>query len=290
MISDLIEKYRTIKKQRHLTSSKAIWYKQGQIPWQQGYVYVKEELIKECINNEIIIEHFRDGSLPNGFGFRIDERIVEYPWIISKLSDQNVRLLDAGSTFNFDFIVSHPKVGNKDLSIYTFFPESCCFYNKRISYQFGDLRDIPYKENYFDEIVCQSTLEHIGMDNSMYGYEVDQPKIEKSYDYLLVIAELERVLRSGGLLLLTFPYGRFENHGFFQQFDNEMVRRIESYLTGRGSIEKQFFKYQERGWEFSQQTDCDLAESHNPHTGRGKKSDHAAHSRAICCLQFIKDK
>jgi ubiquinone/menaquinone biosynthesis C-methylase UbiE len=29
---------------------------------------------------------------------------------------------------------------------------------------YGDLRVLPFKDNYFDEIVCQSTLEHIDMD------------------------------------------------------------------------------------------------------------------------------
>ncbi|WP_051350464.1 methyltransferase domain-containing protein [Dyadobacter alkalitolerans] len=290
MISSLIQQYRAIKKQRQRTSSKDKWYSQGQIPWQEGYVYAKEELIKECLHSEMIAEQFRKNTLPAGFGYRIDERIVEYPWIFSRLSDSHCTLLDAGSTFNFDYIVSHPKVTNKALSIFTFFPEPSCFHNKKISYQFGDLRDIPYKEQYFDEIVCQSTLEHIDMDNSIYGYDADKLKSEKSYDYMLVIAELDRILSQNGLLLLTFPYGRFENHGFFQQFDHEMLSRIEMYLSARGSIEKQFFKYQEHGWEHSSQAGCELAESHNPHTGLGKKNDHAAHSRAICCLQFKKAK
>jgi ubiquinone/menaquinone biosynthesis C-methylase UbiE len=43
-----------------------------------------------------------------------------------------------------------------------------------ISYVYGDLRNTILKDQCFDEIVCISTLEHIGMDNTML-YTKDSP-------------------------------------------------------------------------------------------------------------------
>jgi hypothetical protein len=124
----------------------------------------------------------------------------------------------------------------------------------------------------------------------MYGYELGSPETDsKSYEYLKVISELVRVLKSKGILLLTFPYGIFENHGFFQQFDEEMLRRITIDLGNKGDTEKYFFKYLKDGWVVCSQTDCNESKSYNPHTGIGKGTDGAAHSRSICCIKFIKE-
>lgn len=266
-----------------------IYIQNGRIPWSEGYVEFKWERIQEVLHSMKILEMFSNNTIVD-FEIGIDERIVEYPWILSQLSDSKVKLLDAGSTFNFLDILQLEKIKNKELSIQTFYPESNCFFNKRISYVYEDLRNIPFKDAYFQEIVCQSTLEHIDMDNSMYGYSLqDTPITTKSYEYLRVIHELERVLQSNGLLLLTFPYGKFENHGFFQQFDSEMVDRIIEYLNVKGTIELTFFKYFITGWACTKKEECDDAISYNPHTGIGKGIDNAAHSRAICCVKFIKN-
>lgn len=290
MIQSLIKRYSEFKTKNSINNSKKQWIMRGQIPWTEGYQYIKEDAIKRSIHSKEILENFNLNNLPDKYGYRLDERIVEYPWIINNLSKTSGKLLDAGSTFNFDFIVDHPMIVSKEMSIYTFYPEERAFYKNRISYPFGDLRNLPFRSDYFEEIVCQSTLEHIDMDNSMYGYgKIDHSDIpQKSYEYLKVISELIRVLQPLGTLLMTFPYGRFENHGFFQQIDKEMLDKIENNLSLEGDFTKTFFKYLPNGWICSKQDDCDRSESYNPHTGKGKGADFAAHSRAICCLKFSK--
>ena len=47
-----------------------------------------------------------DGALPVGHGFRLDERIVEYPWLFSRLPSGAGNLLDAGSVLNYEFLLS----------------------------------------------------------------------------------------------------------------------------------------------------------------------------------------
>lgn len=269
------------------------FYKNGQIPWSEGYVNHKEESIIESISNAIVLKEFSKKKVPVNYGYRLDERIVEYPWIFANLKKEKTVFLDAGSTFNFDYLLNDELIENKDKYIYTFHPENKSYNHKKISYVYGDLRDLPFKDEFFDEIVCQSTIEHIDMDNSMYGYDLKSTLelvTNKSYEYLKVIEELLRVLKVDGKLLLTFPYGKFENHGFFQQFDAEMLVRITDKMKGLGSYELTFFKYLPQGWIIASQEECNDSESFNPHTQIGKKDDFAAHSRAICCVKFIQTK
>jgi hypothetical protein len=263
----------------------------GQIPWSVGYPDFRREAIKKAILDLPLQASFAQNKLIPGFGYRLDERIVEYVWIFSNLLKGKTTFLDAGSTLNFKYLVEHPAIQEKDLFIYTYYPEEENFVSKRISYNFGDLRDLPYRDDFFEEIVCQSTIEHIDMDNSMYGYDLKSSAAvkEKNYEYIKVIDELVRVLKTKGQLLLTFPYGKFENHGFFQQFDNEMVDRILDRINNLGALHTDYYLYADNAWNFSSKEQAKDAESYNPHTGIGKKDDFAAHSRAICCIKFIKN-
>ncbi len=271
--------------------AKKKFIKDGQIPWSEGYAIHKEESIISNISNEALLTELSDKRLPPNFGYRLDERVVEYPWIFANLKKEISVFLDAGSTFNFDYLLDHELISNKEKYVYTFYPEDKSYNDKKVSYIYGDLRELPFKDGLFEEIVCQSTIEHIDMDNSMYGYDLKSTidvVSNKSYEYLKVIEELLRVLKPNGNLLLTFPYGKFENHGFFQQLDNEMVRKITDKMDAAGNYDSTFFKYLLTGWIVASQEDCNDSESYNPHTKIGKKDDFAAHSRAICCLKFTK--
>ncbi len=280
------------RKVKEFENSKSVnFFKNGQIPWSDGYLSHKEESINKSISSATIIEDFFKKKVPTDYGYRLDERIVEYPWIFANLKKEKTVFLDAGSTFNFDYLLNNELIENKDKYIYTFYPEDKSYNHKRISYVYGDLRDLPFRDNFFEEIVCQSTIEHIDMDNSMYGYDLKSTLelvTNKSYEYLKVIEELFRVLKIEGQLLLTFPFGKFENHRFFQQFDDEMLQRVFDLFEAKGDITADYFKYEKEGWRFAKKNELSQVESFNPHTGKGKSDDGAAHCRSIACIKFIK--
>ena len=289
-LRQLKQKSKQAKDKKKFDATMKRFFEEGKIPWSPGYAYHKKKTIIDSISNEELMEGIQRKVLPKGFAHRLDERIIEYSWIFSNLPNEKLKFLDAGSTFNFNYIVNHPKIENKEVTIFTYAPEDECFYKNRISYVFGDLREMSLKDNYFEYIVSQSTIEHIDMDNSMYGYEIkhNTKVLEKSYEYLKAISEMLRVLKSKGTLLMTFPFGKFEHHGFFQQFDKEMLSRITDLLKPYGTVESTFFEYKPEGWQFSEIEKLDDIESHNPHTGKGFKEDYAAHSRAVACIKFIK--
>jgi len=287
----IINKFLKKKKNEFIDKLIRQYIHEGRIPWSPGYIEYKERQIKEAISDSSILEKFNKKKLPSGYGLRLDERIVEYPWIINNVSGKKTKFLDAGSTFNNEYMLKHNKIAVKDITIYTYYPEKNCFHDLRVSYMFGDLRDIPFRNNTFDEIVCQSTLEHIDMDTDIYGYSIKR-KIKKSlgknYEFIKVLHELVRVLNPGGTMLITFPYGMYEDHGFQQQFDNEMLQKSLQVMSKTGKCKTTFFLYRENEWKFANQDACENSKTYNPNTGVGKGDDGAAHSRSICCIKYHK--
>ena len=163
----------------------------------------------------------RETLLPQGYGVGFDERVVEFPWVFAQ--GLRGRVLDAGSALNHEHIVDRALRLVDELHVVTLEPEERAFTERRVSYVYADLRDLPYKDAYFDTVVCISTLEHVGMENARYGVtdpRSDDPVAEMSR----AIAELARV--SAGPMLLSVPYGRREDHGWFRQLDGADVETL----------------------------------------------------------------
>ena len=102
----------------------------GCIPWTPGYEGYKWQAITKVVYDE----NFASMIGTERYGYRIDERIVELPWLLSKLPRGPQRLLDAGSALNFQPILKHPCIAEKKLVISTLAPESHSFWDRGISY------------------------------------------------------------------------------------------------------------------------------------------------------------
>ena len=55
------------------------------------------------------------------------------------------------------------------MSIVTLAYEGKAFVSDTVRYEFGDLRQLPYKDELFSTVLCISTLEHVGLDTTVYG-------------------------------------------------------------------------------------------------------------------------
>lgn len=250
-------------------------------PFGPGYQTVKRRIIESAIDGGLLRN---ENDLPHGYGIAMDERVVEYPWLFSRLTKVG-RMLDAGSTFNHDFLLRRPPLRRADLTIMTLAPEKRCYWHEGFSYMFGDLRSTIFDDDVFDTIASISTIEHIGLDNTML-YTGDPGAAESDEGgFVPAVKEFRRILKPGGNCFISVPFGKKANLGWYQVFDVAMVEKIVQ-IFGPRSHRIDYFGYSRDGW--SRQAADKLADAtvYDVHTGRGWSDDLAASSRAVACLQL----
>lgn len=259
----------------------------GRKPWSHGYIPYKDRFLTAAVRNEELMQVFRTGQpLPRDYGFRLDERVVEFPWTLAELSDCGPRLLDAGSTLNHPYILEHPVLTERTVVICTLAPEGVLS-RPNVSYLYGDLRDTILRDGCVDAVACVSTLEHVGMDNTLL-YTKDRRFQECDLTaYRAVLREFRRVLRPGGVLLLTVPFGKLENHGWTQQFDRVGVEDIVKTFGGR-LVEWRCYRYLPGGWRLATVEECADCEYFNIHATPQYGPDFAAAARAVACLRLVR--
>ena len=231
------------------------------------------------------------------YAIGLDERSVEFPWVLSQLPAGDALMLDAGSSLNHALLLDDPSVAEKRLHIVTLTPEQECFWQRGISYVFDDLRALPFKDALYDIVVSVSTLEHVGCDNRFYTGR--SPSEERPDDFLAAAKEMTRVLKPGGLLLLTVPYGMYQFHGPFQQFDRRRLSMAEAAFGTVASLSERFYRYSRAGWQLAEDESCAdccyvswVAELMR--TGRWPEApqlepDFAAAARAVACVTLVKE-
>jgi hypothetical protein len=264
---------------KHLNDFKMGGYK----PWTPGYNDYKWDAISTVLNQD----NFYAVLGSEKFGYRIDERIVEYPWFLTKLTRDPIMMLDAGSALNHEVIVTHPKVRNKKLFIATLAPEKQSYWYFGISYVYEDIRETCFREEMFDCIASISTIEHVGLNNSMI-YTTDITKAENQQTaYQIFIDVLRSRLKPGGSLYLTFPYGIYKNHGWFQVFNGAMIDAIiERFKPNR--LSEEIFEYKNNAWRPSTRETAKNATCFDIHLHKEYDPDFAACSRAIACLELVR--
>jgi hypothetical protein len=234
---------RHIKSKIYDSLTNSLFILRGLKPWSFGYNTYKWKTIEKYLASNT----FNEGNLIDNYGFRIDERVIEYPWLFSRLSKDTGTLLDAGSILNYDIILNQPHLQSKKIFISTLAPEGNCFWKKGISYVFEDLRNCCYRDSFFDEVVCISTTEHIGLDNTLL-YTDDISKRENNPNtHLNAIREFYRILKPEGILYLTLPFGKKINCGWFQVFDGKMIDELITVFNPSSVIETHFSTSQRGG-------------------------------------------
>lgn len=263
------------------------YLKNGRVPWSPGYKQYRMALLQKTVREESLLALFRNGgSLPKGYGMGVDERVIEYPWILSRLDTRAGRLLDAGSTLNYAYLLDLPALVSKSIVITSLAFEHL---EKRpnVTYLVEDLRDFSAREDSFDWIVCISTLEHVGLDNTKLYTKDSAFNESHPMDYRKALQELKRVLRPNGRLLLTVPFGRAENFGWMQQFDKQgLVDIVSSFESDPSRLD--FFKYEPSGWARSDSYACEDCCYFDVHSASSPAPDLAAAARAVACLELVK--
>ncbi len=269
----------------------------GRKPWSPGYVAYRDDYVSAALADGDLLRAFHDATpLPDGYGIGLDERCIELPWLFAQLGCESGRLLDAGSTLNHSHLVQRPELQIRELHVLTLAPEATAFWRDGISYLYADLREIPIRDAYYDDVASISTLEHIGHDNAVYvagrkSFEAGEG------DHLDAARELARVLKPGGRLLVTVPFGKGHDYGTFRVFDSTSLAQLVDVVPG--TVEsRSFYRYSRNGWQIADEAACAEsayaaevaragAEGRPPDPER-LDDDRAAAARAVACVEFRK--
>ena len=263
------------------------YLKSGRIPWKEGYEEYKRKVLRHILNDQKLVDRFLHGrDLPQHYGFRMDERIIEYPWVLSRLGFASCLLLDAGSALNYQYLLDLPVLRNRSVVIYNLSAEGVVG-RSNVSYIYGDLRHTILKSECFDEIVCISTLEHVGMNNTFFYTKDPRFNEFNQDDYYDVIREFKRLLKPGGKLFITVPYGRYENLGWLQQFANRMVKKVLDVVGGSES-NVAYYKYFADGWQVADVDACAESSYFDIHIRSDYEPDYVAAARAVACIEMVK--
>ncbi|HEY2715539.1 MAG TPA: methyltransferase domain-containing protein [Solirubrobacterales bacterium] len=215
-------------------------------------------------------------ELPVGLGAAFDERVVEYPWLFSR--GPRGRVLDAGSVLNHRHVIEPMLAAADDLTIVTLAPEQASFNELGVSYLYSDLRELPLRDGWFDEVVCLSTLEHVGMDTAIYGAttpRADDPQAEAAQ----ALGELLRVVKPGGRVHVSVPFGRREDLGWLRQLDRAEVDELFD-RAGAARREETVFLHTREGWRRATPAEAGGA-AYN--LGPARAEDLAVAARAVLC-------
>lgn len=108
-----------------------------------------------------------------------------------------------------------------------------------------DITRTSLPEETFDQIWCISTLEHFGMDNSAYTSTFERDSGLAS----AALSAMIRLLKCGGRLLITVPFGRLEDHGSHINYNLASWSRLLDPVRPRAHIRLWYFRHtQGAGW------------------------------------------
>ena len=116
-----------------------------------GYENLRNSFTAKTLDNPGSMRYFEEKiRLPDGFGYAFDERVIEYPWLFAQCP--NGKILDAGSVLNHEFILDRFLPIADDLHIAALAPEDRAFFERGVSYDYADIRDMPFRDELFKTI------------------------------------------------------------------------------------------------------------------------------------------
>ena len=139
-----------------------------------------------------------------------DERVVEIPWVLSRLRREG-RVLEVGYAFAEPAYLAGLLQTGVDLVGVDLATREV----EGMEAVVADVRELPFQDESFAQILLVSTLEHVGADNTVYGLEAESDAESRH----VALHELGRVLRRDGSLVVTVPLGEPGDHGWFRQED-----------------------------------------------------------------------
>ena len=143
------------------------------------------------------------------------ERVVEIPFVLQNLPPgAHARILDFGCTESplpIHLASLGYRVTGVDLRPYPYSHPGFRFVH-------GDFIHARFPDAEFDAVVAVSAIEHCGL--GQYG------ETESVHDDVAIVREIQRVLRPGGRLLLTVPFGQAGQTAWYRVYDKSRLNSL----------------------------------------------------------------
>ncbi|MGC2428852.1 MAG: class I SAM-dependent methyltransferase [Nitrososphaeraceae archaeon] len=172
----------------------------------------------------------------------ISERLVEYPFLTRNLisPDTKARILDIGSA-NSPLTKAISKFGNKKWQVIGIDIATVSEKFDSLSLTRMDARLLGFRDEVFDQIICISTIEHIGIPSDYYNIRQSDELGD-----MRAISEIYRVLKKGGSVIATLPYGnkiKKQDHRIYSKSSLDNITLVFSV------IRKEFYRYDDGKWK-----------------------------------------
>ena len=170
------------------------------------------------------------------------ERLVEYPFLVRNLVSPHIdaTILDIGSGES-DLTETISKFGNKKWQVVGIDIALLAKKLDFVSLARMDARLMGFREEVFDQIICISTIEHIGILSDAYGITENDEAGDRR-----TMSEIHRVLKKGATVILTLPYG-IRSIGKEHRVYNSST--LTNLTTAFSVIKKEYYAYDEGKWK-----------------------------------------
>ncbi len=130
-----------------------------------------------------------------------DGRMIEYSFVIGKLASlERGKVLDVGCVARLNFLPA--TLASIGWEVYGIDMRQFKFKFPNFHFVLGDITRTDFTDSFFDAVYAVSTLEHLGL-SGRYGISKYDPEGDAK-----AVREIRRILRDGGRLLVTLPYGK----------------------------------------------------------------------------------
>lgn len=187
-----------------------------------------------------------------------DERVAEYPYLVSWLLDRKRgdALLDVGCVLNNKLVTDILHTCVKELWFSNVDLEPLKV-SSPVYYHISSLVEAFPNGQQFSLVTCLSTIEHIGYDNSQYGSSIpgkytsvnEEPLIES-------LTKITQIMAPGGYMLVSVPFGYREvlihpvtGKIASQGFDASAIQKGIQAMEREGiSVDFEVFQATAEGW------------------------------------------
>jgi len=173
-------------------------------------------------------------------------RNVEYPWIYRNLRLERGRILDVGSGPSLVPI----QLSGLGYETYAIDINHYPYRHPNLRFVKGNIVQTNFRDEFFDVVLMISTIEHVGM--SRYGDDIDKEGDKKA------VAEVKRILKNDGELLLTVPWGKHEVWRNQRIYDEEDLNNLLSDLR---IVNMDFYQKGREGWKPVEKEDLEALQT-----------------------------